>query len=48
MQLAYIAFHRDSWAELLIREPVEVSQGGSVYHFNRSRRIDAQNELLAF
>jgi len=48
MQLAYIAFHRDSWAELLIREPVEVSQGVYVYHFNRSRRIDAQNELLAF
>ncbi len=47
MQLAFIAFHRDSWAELLIREPVEVAEGVSVYHYNRSRRIDCHNELLA-
>ncbi|MBT3345390.1 MAG: hypothetical protein HN404_20505 [Gemmatimonadetes bacterium] len=47
LQLAYIAFNRDSWAELLIREPVEVAPGVSVYHYHRSRRIDAHNELFA-
>lgn len=47
MQLAFIAFHRESWAELLIREPVRVADNLCVYHYSRSRRIEAHNELLA-
>lgn len=47
LQLAFIAFNRDSWAEFLLREPVEVASGVSVYHYHRSRHIDAHNELFA-
>ncbi len=47
LQLAFIAFNRFDWAELLIREPVRVADGVSAWHYARSRRIDCVNELFA-
>ena len=46
LQLAFIAFHRFDWAELLVRVPVPVAEGVEVHHYAESVRIDCRNELL--
>lgn len=46
LELAFIAFHRFDWAELLIRVPVPVAEGVEVHHYAKSVRIDCRNELL--
>ena len=46
LELAFIAFHRFDWAELLLRVPVPVAEGVEVHHYARSVRIDCRNELL--
>ena len=46
LQLAFIAFHRFDWAELLVRVPVPVAEVVEVHHYAESVRIDGRNELL--
>ena len=46
LELAFIAFHRFDWAELLLRVPVPVAEGVEVHHYARSVRIDCRNEML--
>ena len=47
LQLAFIAFNRFDWAELLIREAVPVADDVATWHYARSRGIDCVNELFA-
>jgi|TARA_B100001964_G_scaffold227310_1_gene277092 hypothetical protein len=47
LQLAFIAFNRFDWAELLIREPVSVAEAVSTWHYTRPRRVECTNELFA-
>jgi hypothetical protein len=45
-ELAYSAFNQPEWIEFLVREPVQVAEGISVYHYNRTERFDVQNQLF--
>ena len=45
-ELGDSAFNDPGWIEFIVREPVEIAEGISVYHYNRSERFDAQNQLF--
>jgi len=46
LELAYIAFNKPDWAELLVRVPTKVASGEMVYHYSRSMRIECANEIV--
>ena len=46
LQLAYAAFNCPAWIEFLIRDPVPVAEDIDVYHYSRSVRCDARNEII--
>ena len=46
-ELAFVAFNSDDWAELLLQEAVDVSNGVTVSHYARAQRIECQNSLIA-
>ena len=46
MELAFSAFNCPHWIELLVRVPTEIADGVEVYHYDRSVRFDARNELI--
>jgi len=45
-ELAYSAFNDPGCIEFLVREPVQIAEDVSVYHYNRSKRFDSQNQLF--
>ncbi|MEO2030754.1 MAG: hypothetical protein ABGZ35_01580 [Planctomycetaceae bacterium] len=46
LQFAYAAFNCPEWIEFLVRVPVPVADGIDVYHYSRSVRCDARNEII--
>lgn len=46
LELAYIAFNKPDWAELLVRVPTKVDSGEKVYHYSRCMRIECANEIV--
>ena len=47
MELAYIAFNQEDWAEVVVRLPTVVAEGVQVYHYSRAARIHATNEVFS-
>jgi hypothetical protein len=47
LEMAFSAFNRADWIELLIRVPTQVSEGVQVYHYSRPVRCDAKNSLYS-
>ena len=47
MQLAYVAFNTSSWAEFIVRVPTPLTDEISVYHYSKSVRLDAHNQIIA-
>lgn len=45
--LAFSAFNGPDWTEFIVRCPSEVAPGVSVYHYCRTERRDAKNQVLA-
>lgn len=48
LEFAYCAFNCPQWIEMIVRAPTEVDPDVSVYHYSRSVRFDAKNEVLCF
>ena len=46
MELAFAAFNHPDWVEFIVREPVSVGAGVDVYHYARSVRWDAHNQVI--
>jgi hypothetical protein len=46
LELAFAAFNCPTWTEFLVRVPTPVSADIEVYHFARSLRWDAANEVI--
>lgn len=47
MELAFSAFNGPDWIEMIVRVPTPVVEGVSVYHYTRTARFDARNQLFA-
>lgn len=47
MELTYIAFNQEDWAEVVVRLPTVVAEGVQVYHYSRAARIHATNEVFS-
>ena len=45
-ELAYAAFNCPEWVECLVRERTPVADGVEVYHYSRTERFDARNEVI--
>jgi hypothetical protein len=45
-ELAFAAFNTPEWVEFLVRAPTPVTEDVSVYHYSRSVRFDAQNQIM--
>ncbi|MFP6619730.1 MAG: hypothetical protein VB877_10325 [Pirellulaceae bacterium] len=46
LELAYAAFNDFTWIEFLVRGPTPVAADVHVYHYSRSVRCDARNQLV--
>jgi hypothetical protein len=46
LELAFSAFNNPSWIEFIVRGPVEAAPGVYVYHYARTVRLDARNQVL--
>ena len=44
-ELAFAAFNSPDWIEFLVRAPTAVTEEISVYHYSRSVRFDARNQI---
>jgi hypothetical protein len=44
-ELAFAAFNSPDWIEFLVRVPTPVTEEISVYHYSRSVRFDARNQI---
>ncbi len=47
LELAFTAFNAPDWIEVLVRVPTKVHDDVDVYHFSKSLRLDAVNEVIA-
>lgn len=47
MELAYVAFNTNSWAEFIVRVPTPLTDEISVYHYSKSVRLDSLNQIIA-
>ena len=47
MELAYVAFNVSSWAEFIVRVPTPLTDEIEVYHYSKSVRLDAHNQIIA-
>ena len=45
-ELAYVAFNAPDWAEFLVRVPTEIADGIEVFHYSRSVRLEAKNQIV--
>jgi hypothetical protein len=45
-ELAFAAFNSPHWIEFLVRAPTPVGEGIRVYHYSRSVRFDAINQIV--
>ena len=46
LELAFSSFNSPDWIEFIVRCPVPVGQGVSVYHYGRTSRFDARNQII--
>ncbi|MBG87835.1 MAG: hypothetical protein CMO80_13155 [Verrucomicrobiales bacterium] len=46
LELAFAAFNNPKWIEFLLRVPTNVADGADVYHYSRSVRCDAHNQII--
>jgi hypothetical protein len=46
LQLAYVAFNGPDWSEWIVRAPVSIGPGITVYHYHRCVRVEGANEVL--
>jgi hypothetical protein len=47
MELAFSAFNVPEWTEFIVRTPTEIAGGAArVWHYSKSVRLDARNEML--
>jgi len=46
LELAFTAFNVPDWIEVLVRVPTQVNDDVDVYHFSKSIRLDAFNEVI--
>jgi hypothetical protein len=46
MQLAFSAFNVPGWIEFIVRTPTGIEGGAKVWHYSRSVRKDALNEMV--
>ena len=46
LELAFAAFNCPDWIELIVRVPTQVAEDVSVFHYDRSVRLDAKNEVV--
>ncbi len=45
-ELAFAAFNSPHWIEFLVRAPTPITKDLNVYHYSRSVRFDARNQIL--
>ena len=45
-EMAFAAFNTPDWVEFIVRVPTPVGEGLSVYHYSKSVRMDAVNEVV--
>ena len=46
LQFAYTAVNCPDWVEFLVRTATTVTEDINVYHYSRSVRCDARNEII--
>lgn len=46
LELAFVAFNSESWAEFILRVPTPITEQISVYHYSKKMRLDVRNEII--
>lgn len=46
LELAYSAFNSPDWIEFIVRDPTDISDELSVFHYSKPVRMDASNKVI--